>query len=92
MNVTYSDKARLTGEDFKLLQQASNRLEEILGKSAPRVSAEWDRQEDPFMKYTRRLPKLSPIYGVSTNVKSRCTGAKRKNSSAARSVGAKGSG
>ena len=57
MQVTYSDKARQEGEDFKLLQQASNRLEEILGKAAPRVGAEWDRRDEPMgrHRYTLRI-------------------------------------
>jgi hypothetical protein len=46
MNVTYSDKAKQSGEGFSLLQQATSRLEEILGRSAGLVEAAWDRTED----------------------------------------------
>lgn len=46
MNVTYTDQTRQRGEEHALLQQATNRLEEILGPSAARVKAEWERRED----------------------------------------------
>jgi hypothetical protein len=46
MKATYSEKARQWGEGLALLQQATARLEEILGPSADLVSAEWDRIED----------------------------------------------
>ncbi len=46
MQVTYSDKARQSGESLHLLQQATKRLEEVLGSSADLVTAEWDRTED----------------------------------------------
>jgi hypothetical protein len=46
MNVRYSEKAKQSGEGYALLQQATNRLEEVLGPSADLVSAEWDRTQD----------------------------------------------
>lgn len=55
--VMYSDKAKQGGERFELLQQATRRLEEVLGRSAPWVKVAWDRGEDarrrPF--YTVRI-------------------------------------
>jgi hypothetical protein len=57
MNVTYSDKAKQWGEGYVLLQQATKRLEEVLGSSAGQVKAEWDRTEDAKRRiiYTLRL-------------------------------------
>jgi hypothetical protein len=46
MEVTSSDKARQLGEGLALLQQATPHLEEILGRLATPVRAEWDRSED----------------------------------------------
>lgn len=46
MKVTYSDKARQWEKERQLLQNATRRLEEILGRSADSVVAEWDRTED----------------------------------------------
>jgi hypothetical protein len=57
MNVTYTDRAKQWGEAFVLLQQATKRLEEILGPSAGLVRAEWDRTEDARGRplYTLRI-------------------------------------
>jgi hypothetical protein len=41
MNVTYADNIQHVGEVYKLIQQATRRLEEILGSSSGSVSAEW---------------------------------------------------
>src|SRR6266436_3325167 len=46
MQVTYSDKAAQGGEGLALLQQATRRLEEAIGRSTDQVRAEWDRTED----------------------------------------------
>lgn len=57
MKVIYTDKAKQRGEEYPLLQQASQRLEEIVGPSADSVTAEWDRTEDGRgrMLYTLRI-------------------------------------
>src|SRR5438270_12959074 len=57
MNVTYSEKARQDGEAYALLQQATKRLEEVLGRSAGLVKAEWDRAagEEGRPVYTLRI-------------------------------------
>jgi hypothetical protein len=46
MNVNYTDSVKDWREGFPLAQQATKRLEEVLGQSAKLVSAEWDRTED----------------------------------------------
>jgi hypothetical protein len=46
MNVTYQNKAKQWGEGYALLQQATKRLEEVLGPSAELVSAEWTQGQD----------------------------------------------
>ncbi len=57
MKVTYSEKARQWGEGYQLVQNATKRLEEILGPSADQVTAEWDRTEDALrhVQYTLAL-------------------------------------
>lgn len=57
MSVTYSDKAKQWGEGYALLQQATKRLEDILGPSAGSVAAEWDRGQDERGRilYTLRI-------------------------------------
>jgi hypothetical protein len=45
MNVKYQE-ARQWGEAHSLLQQATKQLEEIVGRSADQVTAEWDRGQD----------------------------------------------
>ena len=54
MSVTYSDRA---SQGSAILQQATRQLEEILGRSAGLVKAEWDRREDARGRvlYTLRL-------------------------------------
>lgn len=42
MNVTYQHKANQRSEEHTLLQDATKRLEEVLGPSAEFVSAEWE--------------------------------------------------
>jgi hypothetical protein len=67
MTVTYTDKARQWGEGYVLLQQATKRLEEVLGESAGLVSAEWDRSQDTRRRILYTL-KLSDFTGqVSAN-------------------------
>jgi hypothetical protein len=56
MNVSYTEKARQSGEGYALLEQATKRLEEVLGEEASRVSAEWDRTEDE---------KGQPLYALT---------------------------
>ena len=46
MKVTYSDRAKQGGQGRVLLQQATKRLEEVLGPSGLWVKAEWDCTED----------------------------------------------
>ncbi len=47
MHVEYSDRVKQRGEDFVLLQQATNSLEEVLGpRNADKVKAVWDRSEE----------------------------------------------
>jgi hypothetical protein len=47
MNVIYQEKAKERKTDLSLLQHASRVLEEVIGRSADRITAEWDRTEDP---------------------------------------------
>lgn len=46
MRVIYHDRAKQWGEGYALLQQATKRLEEIVGHSEDLVTAEWDRTQD----------------------------------------------
>ena len=46
VNVTYSENAKQTSEGLSLLEQATARLDEVLGQSASLVRKEWDRRED----------------------------------------------
>lgn len=46
MNTTYSEDVRQRPEDYQLLQQATDELEEILGDSATEATAEWSCRED----------------------------------------------
>ncbi len=46
MTVTFTDQAKRWGQDLELLQQATKRLEEVLGASTPLVSAKWDQGAD----------------------------------------------
>jgi hypothetical protein len=57
MNVIYSDKARQSTEVYPLLHQATQYLEQALGKSAGQAKVEWDRQEngDGQTRYDLRL-------------------------------------
>ena len=61
MNVSYSDRARQWGEGEVLLRQATKRLEQVLGKSAGLISAEWDRTNDERgrLVYTLKLSDSS---------------------------------
>ena len=57
MNVKYTDETKQPGEALGLLQQATQRLAEVLGSSAEVVNAEWDRGQDERGRplYTLRL-------------------------------------
>ena len=55
MNVTYSDRSQQVGEYRALLQQATERLEDILGPSAALVNVQWDRIEDSRGRSLYRL-------------------------------------
>jgi hypothetical protein len=57
MNVKYTDRVGQGGEALALLQHATKLLEGVLGRSAPRVEAAWDRAEDGGGRalYTLRL-------------------------------------
>jgi len=55
MNVTYADNIQQGGEGYLLIQQATRRLEEILGLSSGLVSAEWDREVDKTGRSLYRL-------------------------------------
>ncbi len=46
MNVTYQEKVKQGDDGIVRLQQATSRLEEILGPSAALVSAEWSQSQD----------------------------------------------
>jgi hypothetical protein len=60
MDITYSEKAKESGE-FTLLQQATNRLEEAVGQSPEHVTVQWDRFEDDKGRslYTLQLKDYS---------------------------------
>jgi hypothetical protein len=60
MKVTYSDEAKQWDGEFELLQQATKRLEEVLGPAAAWIMAKWDRQEDAGGRavYTLRIFRL----------------------------------
>lgn len=57
MDLHYTDRAKQWGEGFVLIQQASKRLEEVLGSHSAEVKAEWDRIEDQTGRilYTLRI-------------------------------------
>ncbi len=61
MNVKYSDKAKQSGEEYVLLEQATQSLERLAGPSAASVSAEWDRSHDERgrTRYTLTLSDMS---------------------------------
>jgi hypothetical protein len=44
--VTYSDAIQQDPQALALVQRGTGRLEEIVGRSASRVSAAWDRSQD----------------------------------------------
>ncbi|MBY0455751.1 MAG: hypothetical protein K2V38_00280 [Gemmataceae bacterium] len=48
MDIRYSEAVRQWPEGFELLQQATRRLEEVVGPAdAPNLSGEWDRTGAP---------------------------------------------
>src|SRR5438105_2796284 len=57
MDVIYSDAVKKSAESYALLRQITERLEEVIGKTAEPVKAEWDRGEDGQGRplYTLRL-------------------------------------
>jgi hypothetical protein len=56
MDISYSEKAK-TGGEYTLLEKATKRLEEAVGRSASLISGQWDRTEDDNGRtlYTLRL-------------------------------------
>jgi hypothetical protein len=58
MKVTYTDRARFSGDEFGLLQQATAQLEELSGPSGNDVVACWDRDEHQ-QHYVLRLSDWS---------------------------------
>jgi hypothetical protein len=46
MNVICSERIRQSGSLLRLVQQAADRLEEVIGSSAGLVTAEWDQSDD----------------------------------------------
>ncbi len=80
MNIKYSANLQPGGESYNLIQQATKRLEEIVGPSARRmeavrgpsaglVSCEWDRMAD---KSGRDLYRLT-LKDASTHVRTEFT-------------------
>ncbi len=56
MKVSYSEKAKERGEGFALLQQVTERLEEVVRRFSGEVKAEWDRTDrNGHSLYTLRL-------------------------------------
>lgn len=55
MNVKYTTNAQQEGQGYTLIQQATRRLEEILGPSVASVSVEWDRVVDKTGRSLYRL-------------------------------------
>ena len=56
MNVTYQDQAKQGAEECTLLQQATQRLEEVIGQTVTEVSAQWSQGQD---KHGRRIYTLT---------------------------------
>ena len=46
MNTTYSESVQQQDEDYRLIQDATAELENILGKSADRATVEWSSERD----------------------------------------------
>lgn len=46
MKIIYSEALRQSGDLFALAQRASQVLEDVATRSAPRVTAEWDRDPE----------------------------------------------
>ena len=57
MNVVYHEKAKQWREGYALMEEATERLQEVLGSSLDPVEAEWDGAEDKQgrMVYTLKL-------------------------------------
>ena len=55
MDVTYSDKVKQWRDQYPLVEDATKRLEEVVGPSSARVKAEWDREEDGLGTSSYRL-------------------------------------
>ena len=55
--VTYSDRVKKSGEEYSTLEDATMRLEEVLGPSTPYVMIAWDRDEGAGKRqaYTLRV-------------------------------------
>lgn len=46
MKTTYSERIPQRKEDYRLIQEYTNQLEEILGSSSDNVHVQWDNQQD----------------------------------------------
>lgn len=66
MNVKYAANAQQGEEGYSLIQQATRRLEEILGPSAELATAEWDRVADKMSRSLYRLTLKDFTGQVST--------------------------
>jgi len=65
MNVTYQDRASQWGEGYVLLQEATKRLEEVLGPAADRATVAWGREQDERGRLVYRLT-LSDVAGKTS--------------------------
>jgi hypothetical protein len=66
MNVKYATNAQQWGQGYTLIQQATRRLEEILGPSAALVSVEWECVVDKTGRSLYRLTLQDVTGPVST--------------------------
>lgn len=66
MNVTYAANAQQWGEDYRLMQRATRRLEEIVGPSAESATMTWDRVTDPSGHIRYRLTLMDSHTQVGT--------------------------
>jgi hypothetical protein len=65
MEVIYSDDTKRRPEEFKLLSEATEQLEQLIGASAARVKAEWDCFQDNTGNITYTL-KITDWMGSAT--------------------------
>ncbi len=64
MNVAYTNKAKQSAEGFSLLQQATERLEEIAGESGDFATAEWERLDNAVREISSLLDQIPSTHGV----------------------------